>query len=317
MILIAGGTGLLGTQVVRLLTTRGLQLRVLTRDPSRAHQFAGAHVGVVAGDVRDRGAVDRAVAGSRVVISAIQGFSRTGDANPRAVDLRGNGLLIQAARKAGVEHFVLVSVHGAAPDHPMELFRMKYLAEQELKASGMSWTIVRPTAYMETWAKLIGEPLLQTGKTRIFGRGTNPINFVSAHDVAQFVACAAHETTMRGEHVEVGGPENLSMRQVAQTLMRVTKVSGTVRSVPLPMMRLMSLVMRPVNARLARQIQAGVSMDTEDMTFDASDVRRRYPSISYTSLAEVVQRDYGTGARARPSVRSASSVSGPRSRTLR
>lgn len=297
MIFIAGGTGLLGTQVVRLLTARGLQLRVLTRDPSRAHPLAGEHVAVVAGDVRDGGAVDRAVAGSRVVISAIQGFSGTGDANPRTVDLRGNGVLIQSARKAGVEHFVLVSVHGAAPDHPMELFRMKYLAEQELKASGLSWTIVRPTAYMETWARLVGEPLLKTGKTRIFGRGNNPINFVSAHDVAQFVACAAQEanTHMRGERLEVGGPENLSMRQVAQTLMRVTKVSGTVRSVPLPMMRLMAVLMRPVNAALARQIQAGVSMDTADMTFDAADVRRRYPAIPSTSLADVVQRDYGNG----------------------
>lgn len=296
MILIAGGTGLLGTQVVRLLMALGLQVRVLTRDPSRAQQLASEQVAVVAGDVRDRGAVDRAVAGSRVVISAIQGFSGTGDATPRTVDLGGNGILIRAARKAGVEHFILVSVHGAAPDHPMELFRMKYLAEQELKASGLPWTIVRPTAYMETWAKLIGEPLLQTGKTRIFGRGTNPINFVSAHDVAQFVACAAQEANMRGEQVEVGGPENLSMRQVAQTLMRVTKVSGTVRTVPLPMMRLMAVLMGPVNATLARQIQAGVTMDTADMTFDAADVRRRYPSIPYTSLAEVVQRDYGNKA---------------------
>ena len=76
---------------------------------------------------------------------------------------------------------------------------MKYSAEQELKASGLSWTIIRPTAYMETWAKLIGEPLVKTGRTRIFGRGENPINFVSAYDVAQFVACAAQETNMQGE----------------------------------------------------------------------------------------------------------------------
>ena len=68
---------------------------------------------------------------------------------------------------------------------------MKYAAEQALQASGLSWTIIRPTAYMETWAKLIGEPLVKTGKTRIFGRGVNPINFVSASDVAQFVASAA------------------------------------------------------------------------------------------------------------------------------
>jgi uncharacterized protein YbjT (DUF2867 family) len=295
MILIAGGTGLLGTQVVHLLTARGLQLRVLTRDPKRAQHLSGANIETVTGAVQDGAAIERAMAGARVVISAIQGFSGTGDASPRTVDRRGNSALIQAARQAGVEHFILVSVHGAAPDHPIELFRMKYFAEQAVKTSGLSWTIIRPTAYMETWAKVIGEPLVNTGRTRIFGRGKNPINFVSAYDVAQFVAYAVSEPTMHGEHVEVGGPENLTMRQVAQNFMRVTKVPGTVSAVPLPMVRLMAVLMRPVNATLARQIQAGVAMDTEDMSFDPSDMRRRYPSMSYTSLADVVHRDYGNG----------------------
>jgi uncharacterized protein YbjT (DUF2867 family) len=297
MILLAGGTGLLGTQVVHLLTARGHHLRVLTRDPKTAGHLSSEYVETVTGGVQNRAAIERALARARVVISAIQGFSGTGDSSPRTVDLQGNSTLIQAAWKAGVEHFILVSVHGAAPDHPMELFRMKYLAEQELKASGLSWTIIRPTAYMETWAKLIGEPLLKTGTTRIFGRGENPINFVSAYDVAQFVACAVQEPDMRGEHVEIGGPENLTMRQLAQTIMHVTKVPGTVNAVPLPMMRLMAVLMRPVNATLARQIQAGIAMDTEDMSFDPADMRlrRRYPSIAYTSLADVVRRDYGKG----------------------
>lgn len=292
MILIAGGTGLLGTQIVRLLTDRGLQLRVLTRDPRSAQRLGGGNVEIVTGAVQDSDAIERAVAGARIVISAIHGFAGTGDSSPRTVDLRGNSALIDAARRGGAEHFILISVRGAAPDHPIELFRMKYLAEQAVKASGMSWTIIRPTAYMETWAKLIAEPLLKTGKTRVFGRGQNPINFVSAYDVAQFVACATGEERMRGEAIEVGGPENLSMRQLAQTVMRVTQVQGAVSSVPLPMMRLMALLVRPVNATLARQIQAGVVMDTRDMSFDPSDMRRRYPSMPYTSLADAIRRDY-------------------------
>ena len=111
----------------------------------------------------------------------------------------------------------------------------------------------------------------------------------------QYVACAAQETNALGEHVEVGGPENLTMRQIAQTILHVTQVQGTVSAVPLPMMRLLAVLMRPVNATLARQIQAGVAMDTQDMCFDPSDMRRRYPSMSYTSLADVVRRDFGTG----------------------
>jgi hypothetical protein len=101
--------------------------------------------------------------------------------------------------------------------------------------------------------------------------------------------------SVHGEPLEVGGPENLSMRQVAETIMCETKISGTVSAVPLPMMRLLAVLMRPVNATLARQIGAGVTMDTKDMSFDPSEMRHRYPSMSYTSLADVVRRDSGTG----------------------
>jgi hypothetical protein len=58
------------------------------------------------------------------------------------------------------------------------------------------------------------------------------------------------------------------------------------------MMRLMAVVMRPVNRTLARQIRAGLVLDTYDMSFDPSDTDRRHPSIPLTSLAEVVRRDY-------------------------
>jgi uncharacterized protein YbjT (DUF2867 family) len=105
-----------------------------------------------------------------------------------------------------VEHFVLLSVVGAEQDHPMDLFRMKYAAEQELRASSMAWTIIRSTAFMELYAELVGAPLLTSGKTRIFGRGDNPVNFVSVHDVARFVELAVVEPDMRGVELDVGGP---------------------------------------------------------------------------------------------------------------
>jgi uncharacterized protein YbjT (DUF2867 family) len=190
------------------------------------------------------------------------------------------------------KHFILVSVQGASPDHPMELARMKYRAEQELMASGLAWTIIRPSAYMETWSHVIGEPLITSGKTRIFGRGTNRINFVSVHDVAQFIEHTIADPAMQGVAVDVGGPEKLGLRQFVQTSQTVTGKAGAVSAVPRPMMRVMSVLMRPINPALSRQIQAGVVMDTRDMTFDPADLERRYPSIPLTGLAEVIRRDY-------------------------
>jgi hypothetical protein len=104
------------------------------------------------------------------------------------------------------------------------------------------------------------------------------------------------DPAMWGVAVDVGGPENLSMRQVAQTFETVTGKTGRVSAVPLPMLRVMAVLMRPVNPTMARQIHAGIVMDTADMAFDPSETTHHYPSISLTSLADVVRRDYRNGA---------------------
>ena len=234
------------------------------------------------------------MAGVDVVISAIHGFTGKGGCNPKTIDRLGNRNLIQAAQAAGVSRFILMSIHGASSDHPMELFRMKSLAEQELRRSGLNWTIVRPTAYMETWASIIGEPLVNSGKTRIFGRAHNPINFVSVDDVARVVECAIVETRFIGESVEVVGPENLGMREFVEIFATETGMTGKVDAVPLGMMRLMSVALRPINPALARQIQAGAVLDTTPQAADHDQTERLFPGMKFTTVADMVRKDYGT-----------------------
>jgi NADH dehydrogenase len=296
MILVAGGTGRLGTKVVALLRRRGLEVRVLSRDRRRAAHLSGSGVEVVEGDVRDLESVRRALAGAQTVVSAIQGFAGTKNGSPVTIDRDGNRNLILGAREAAVEQFLLVSVKDAAPDHPAQLMRMKYAAEQDLKASGLAWTIIRPAAYMETWCDVLGRPLLDKGKTQVFGRGRNPINWVSAADVAELVALATLDPALRGEVIEVGGPENLTMSAFVDIFQKETGSSGKVGHIPRFAMRLMALVMGLANPGLARQIQMGILMDSLPQAFDALETRRRYPTISLTSFEEVVRREYA-GAR--------------------
>jgi uncharacterized protein YbjT (DUF2867 family) len=292
MILVAGGTGTLGTRIVRLLAARGLPVRVLTRAPERAHALASIGVQIVTGDVRDPKAVARAAIGARVVISAVHGFAGSDAASPEAVDWRGNRNLIDAAVASGAEHMVLMSAQGATPGHPMELYRMKHRAEEALRTSGLAFTVLRATAFMETWATLVGVPLVTTGKTVIFGRGRNPINFVSAADVARFAELAVIDPTLRDTTLEIGGPENLTFRAVVETFARVTGRRGTTRHVPLPIMRAASVLLQPLNRIVAGQIRAGVVMDTIDMTFEGAARAERFPSIPLTTLADVVRRDH-------------------------
>jgi uncharacterized protein YbjT (DUF2867 family) len=297
MILVAGGSGQLGRTLIPLLLERGEQIRVVTRGTRRADHLALPNVETIVGDIRDRDVVDRAVSGASTVISAIHGFGGEGALGARVIDRDANDALIDAAVAAGVDHFVLLSIHGASADHPIELFRMKAAAETRLKASGLSWTIVRPTAYQETWLGIIGGPLLETGRTRVFGRGRNPINFVASGDVARLVDQAAVDPGLRGATIDVAGPENLSFDQLVDVIREVTGVEGKVDHVPPGMLRLLSVGLRPFKPVLAGQMNAAVVMDSRDMTADTTERAKRFPSIPATRLEDVARSQLvdGTG----------------------
>lgn len=266
MILVAGGTGTLGKVLVPRLVQSRLPVRVMTR--TAAEPIEG--VEIVNGDVRSPEDATRAVIGAGSVVSAVTGFGPRRDVTARSVDLEGNRTLFAAARAAGVEHVVLLSVHDAAPDHPIELFRMKYAAEQALRESGLAWTIVRSTAYQETWVRLLCEPLVVKGKTRVFGRGENPINFVSVQDVARIVERAVVDRELRGHVIEVAGPENLTMNEIVETFKAQTGVTGSVAHVPRAALRAASVALQPFNASMAALIRAALVMDTQDMSAEAA-----------------------------------------------
>jgi NADH dehydrogenase len=203
------------------------------------------------------------------------------------VDGAGNANLIRAAARAGAE-FILVSVVGAAPTHPIGLFRAKHAAEDMLRASGIPWTIVRSTAFMETWATIMGRMLQDSGKIVVFGRGDNPVNFVSAADVAALAGRAVTDPGLRGQVLEIGGPGNLTCNQVAAILQEATGRHGTVRHIPRPALRGMAWMTAGIKPALARQARAALAMDTLDMTFDSTPTRRAFPGLPNTDMPSAV-----------------------------
>jgi uncharacterized protein YbjT (DUF2867 family) len=266
VILVAGGTGRLGTLVVTRLAARGIDVRVLTRDPTRARHLGDAATEIVRGDVRDRASVERAMQGVATVVSAVQGFAGPGRVTPASVDRDGNAKLVDAAAAVGAD-VVMLSIVGAAPDSPMELFRAKHDAERHLRASSVSWTIVRATAFVELWADIMTKPI-------VFGRGANPINFVAVDDVAAFVERAVIDTGLRGRVLEVGGPQNMTFNDLAAMLATIRGRPGKVRHVPRSLLRAM--------APLSRRASAGLAMDSVDMTFDAVAAREGLDDLPMT-----------------------------------
>ena len=265
MILVAGGTGRLGSLLVAGLAGLDEPVRVLTRNPERAAPL-GPLVDVVIGDVRDPASLTAAMTGVRTVVSAIHGFAGPGRVTPRTVDRDGNNHLVAAAQTVGAD-LVLVSVVGASADHPMELFRMKAAAESTVKNSGLAWTIVRAGPFLELYLDLLAQTGAKSGRPLVFGRGDNPITFVPVADVAAAVTAATLDPTQRGHTVQVTGPQNWTLNELAAHIQQELGSTGKPpRHVPRAILRALALGRYLTQAAGPRQAQAALIMDTADMT---------------------------------------------------
>jgi uncharacterized protein YbjT (DUF2867 family) len=289
MILIVGASGRLGSFVAQRLLAQGKAVRVMTRTPLNLAHLKQQGAEVVSGDLRDPASLMSACQGIEQVLSAAHALVGKGDNNPQTVDEVGNRRLIDAAKAAGVKHFMFMSVLGASPNASLEFFRIKYRTEEYLRSSGMNFTILRSAAFMDLWAQLIGQPIVEHGKTTIFGRGNNPINFVAVEDVAWFVCASFDNPRLCNQVIEVGGPENLTMNQVTEIFERACGHRAKKRHIPLPMMRVMSVLMQPLNPALSRQIRSGIYMDTANLCCEMAKTARAF-GIHLTTFEEIAHR---------------------------
>jgi NADH dehydrogenase len=259
VILVAGGTGRLGTELVSRLVGRGEPVRVLTRDTRRAAHLSG--VEVVVGDVRRPEDMVSAVHGVDAVVSAVHGFAGRG-VSPASVDRDGNFCLIDAAAAVGA-HVVLVSALGVSSAHPIELFRMKAAAEERLRAADLPWTIVRAGAFLELHRDLMRRTAGRSGRPLVFGRGDNPVEFASVPDVAAAVDRALSDPSCRG-----------TLIQVAATILTFNQLAAGMEPDLGPGARRPRHVPRPVLRVLAsagstppgRQAAAALVMDSSGVT---------------------------------------------------
>ncbi len=291
MILIIGATGKLGNVVAHALLKEGKAIRAMTRTPEKAAMLKESGAEIVVGDLRDPHSLALACREIDKIFAASHSFDGKGKNSPQVVDGIGNQNLATAAKSAGVQHIVFTSVQGASPDSPVDFFRIKYEAEQYIINSGVEYTILRPAAFMDSWADIIGKPILEKGKATIFGRGKNPVNLVAVADVAQFALLALDDPAARNQVLDIGGPENLTIEQVVEMFERLSGKNAKRNYVPLPLMRVMKSILRPFNPVLSRMIAAGINMDTADNSLDMTAMLKRFP-LQLTSLETYLNTHY-------------------------
>lgn len=214
-VLAVGATGKLGFRICAGLVRNGHHVRGLTRAGSpRAAELKQAGVEVFQGDLRDAASLDAATRGQNVVVSTATAIMSSGAGNNfGAVDRDGHKALLAAAKKNGVGKFVFVSLSPLVPTIS-PLIACKREVEQAVRASGLKWTILQPSYFMEIrFGPELGWDLHQ-GKGQYFGKGTARASTISIEDVATCSVAAVTEAKSDNQDVPLGGPAALSSLEI-------------------------------------------------------------------------------------------------------
>jgi uncharacterized protein YbjT (DUF2867 family) len=222
MILVVGATGTLGSEICRRLVAADKPVRALVRntsEPTKKDALTKLGAELVEGDLKDRASLDRACRGAIAVMTTPTAIMSRSEVDTfETVDLRGQMDLIDAARAAGVGQFVFISVSsGIGKDGANPLIDAKRAVEKHLQQSGLTYTILRPTFFMEIWLSPHLGFAAKDAKARIYGSGENKSSYISLGDVAEFAVQSLSHAAARNAVIELGGPEALSQLEIVRT----------------------------------------------------------------------------------------------------
>ena len=236
-ILVVGATGLLGSEICRQLTETGKKVRALIRDtsdPAKVSRLASLGAETVVGDVRDRASLDRACRDVEAVICTVSSvpFSYQPGVNDfQTVDIDGVSNLIEAARTNGVSQFIYTSFTKNI-NSDMPLNNAKRAVERRLQDSGLVYTILRPSCFMEVWLSPVVGFDPANAKAVIYGWGQNPLSWIAIEDVARFAVASLDQSAARNAVLELGGPEAVSPLDVVKVFEEASGRSFELQFVP-------------------------------------------------------------------------------------
>ena len=214
-VLVAGATGFLGSEICRQLRAKNKNVKGLVRITSELNKVAQLKelgVETVEGDLKDKVSLENALHGVSAIISTVSStLSRQEGDSIQTVDDEGQINLIDAAVKAGVNQLIYISFCelGECP-----LQNAKRKVEKHLVESGLKYTILQPTCFMEVWLSPALGFDYPNAKATIYGEGNSKISWISIKDVGAFAVAALDNPSAANNIIELGGPEALSQLEV-------------------------------------------------------------------------------------------------------
>ncbi|MBI4329138.1 MAG: NAD(P)H-binding protein [Chloroflexi bacterium] len=249
MILVTGGSGMVGRNVVRRLVQEGYPVRIFSRSPGAAPP---AGVEGVTGDIRDPESLRRAMRGIESIVHLVAILRERSGATFLSVNAQGTRNAVAAAKEAGVRLFVHVGGVRSAPD-PRRLYPYsKWLAEEAIRESGLAYTILKPSLLFGDSPGVLDGIAASLEMTRPFailpngGRGRFQPLWVE--DLTTCILRCLRSEGHVGQTYELGGPEAWTYTRLVELVAGVRSMRPILLSLPYPLLvagaRLLGLVQR-------------------------------------------------------------------------
>ena len=226
VILVTGATGQQGGAVATALLTKGQKIRVMSRTPEKAAALAQAGAEVVKGSLTNASDLQAALRGVHGVFAMSTPFEAGMDQ-----EVRQGIMMADAAKQAGIAHYVYTSVGSAHRNTGIPHFETKWKVEQHIRQIGLPATILRPVWFMEnftTFSKPSAEGILMMPM-----RADKKLAMVALRDIGEFGAAAfMRPNDFLGQAIDLAGDE-LTMQEVAAQLSKVTGRSIQFQALPL------------------------------------------------------------------------------------
>lgn len=233
-VLVVGATGHLGTAICQLLVKEGARVKGLVRatsDAGKVNTLKKMGVETVEGDLKERRSLDSAMQGITHIISTATAIvSRQQGDSLQSVDEEGQQHLIESAVANEVQQFIYISVHPFP--HPFPLQTAKRHTEKSLIESGLAYTILQPTVFMEVWLSPALGFNFAEAKATIYGDGKKSFKWISIRDVAHYAVASVDNQKALNKTFEIGGPQALTPLEVVQEFEHITGKKFDVSFVP-------------------------------------------------------------------------------------
>ena len=250
-VFVAGGTGFVGTHLIGELRSNGHSVVTLTHERSRGGEQG---IDVVRGDVLERSSVTAAMKGCEAAINLvgiIREFAGKGITFQR-LHVEATRNMVAVAKEAGIRRYLQMSALGTRKDAVSDYHKSKYLAEEEVRESGLEWTIFRPSLVFgpkDLFINMLADQLRKFPLIPVIGDGSYRMQPIHVDDVACCFVQALERPETVGQVYDLCGPDRFTYLQLLEVIAKVLGKSGvTTVGTPLGLIKLMVPLLQKIPA---------------------------------------------------------------------